>query len=410
MRRSNLNLRHLRAFRHVAAQNSISRAADAVHLSQPAVTQAIAKLEARLDVSLFERTGNGLFVTDAGAIFLRRVNRALAFIKDGARLATKIAPKGGQVHSSRGFSRFDQLVTTAQLGSLLAVADAGNFSLAARNAGVSQPSLHRTARDLERLSGLTLFNKTSIGIELTAAATLLSRHVRLAFNELDQGLEEIENWRGADTGRVVIGTMPLARTFLLPQAINALLTQRPQVDISVIDGPYADLLQGLRQGDTDLLIGALRDPLPVNDVIQEDLFSDSLAIVGRTGHPLAAKSGLDLADLAAYPWIVPREGTPTRDHFDALFNTADVPRPAPMIEASSLVLIRGLLLGSDRLTILSAHQMHHEEAQGLFQRLDFALPDTTRKIGITYRRNWHPTKTQSLFLKHLHDAGQEIQG
>lgn len=416
MRRSTLNLRHLRAFSHVGAENSISRAADAVHLSQPAVTQAIAKLERRLAVPLFDRTGNGLYLTAAGDIFIARVNRALLIIGEGARLAAKV----GRARKSKGFSKFDQLVTSAQLGSLLAVAEAGNFSLAARSAGVSQPSLHRTARDLERLSGLTLFNKTSIGISLTPAATTLSRYVRLAFSELDQGLEEIENWRGADTGRIIIGTMPLARTYLLPHAINALLSARPAVDVSVIDGPYADLLQGLRQGDTDILIGALRDPLPVNDVIQEPLFSDTLAIVGRLGHPLstARSPALDLASLACYPWVVPRRDTPTRDHFDALFGAPEsaassetgtgTSAPSHVIETSSLVLIRGLLLGSDHLTVLSAHQMRHEEDQGLLTRLPFALPGTTRTIGLTFRRNWHPTRTQSLFLSLLRDAAKTL--
>ena len=411
MRRSNLNLRHLRAFSHVGAQNSISRAADAVHLSQPAVTQAIAKLETRLGVLLFDRTGNGLFLTTAGDIFLARVNRALAIITEGARLASKIGRTKTATKNLHGFGKFDQLVTTAQLGSLLAVAGAGNFSLAARNSGVSQPSLHRTARDLERLSRLTLFRKSSTGIELTPAATTLSRYVSLSFSELDQGLEEIENWRGTDTGRIVIGTMPLARTYLLPHAINALLETRPAVNVSVIDGPYGDLLQGLRQGDTDILIGALRDPLPVNDVMQEELFSDTLAIVGRARHPLTTASTLDLADLARYPWIVPRGDTPTRAHFDTLFPTtnSDTALPRPVIETSSLVLIRGLLMGSDRLTVLSAHQMRHEEDQGLLARLPFDMPDTRRKIGVTFRRNWHPTKTQSLFLSLLRDAAKTLR-
>lgn len=414
MKRNTLNLRHLRAFSEVATKKSFSKAAQNVHLSQPAVTQAIAKLETKLDAVLFDRTGGGLYITTAGTMFLNRVNRALATLSEGALLANKTerAAKSAQNSAKRakprGFAKFDQLVTTAQLASLLAVAQAGNFSLAARNTGVSQPSLHRTARDLERLSGLTLFNKTNIGIELTPAAVVLSRHVRLAFGELDQGLEEIENWRGTDTGQIIIGTMPLARTFILPHAINALLAIRPNVTVSVIDGPYADLLQGLRQGDTDLLVGALREPLPVGDVIQEPLFHDTLAIVGRADHPLAKKTTLDLADLAQYPWIVPRRETPTRAYFDDLFQGVENWGPNHFVETSSLVLIRGLLVDSDRLTILSAHQMRHEEEQGLFRRLNFDLKGTARNIGVTSRQNWHPTQTQSLFLDLLRRAGKII--
>lgn len=404
MRKNSLNLRHLRAFREVAIHKSISVAATQVHLSQPAITQAIAKLESRLGARVFDRRSNGMFLTEPGELFLSRVSRALVTIRDGARLAVKTS----MPRKAKGFVEFDQLVTFAQLRSLLAVAEAGNFSLAARLIEISQPSLHRTARDLERLSGLALFNKIGQGIRLTPAAAVLTQHVGLAFAELDQGLEEIENWLGADTGRIIVGTMPLARTFVLPQAINALLKERPEVDVSVIDGPYGDLLHGLRHGKMDLLIGALRDPLPIDDIVQEELLRDTLAVVGRSGHPLADKSDLKLDELTAYPWVVPRADTPTRTYFDNLVANASVDGPPHVVEASSLVLIRGLLMDSDRLTIMSAHQMSHEEKYGLLQRLSFDMRETSREIGITLRKNWHPTATQSRFLDLLREAGRHV--
>jgi len=399
-----LNLRHLRAFREVAITQSVSLAAKRVHLSQPAITQAISKLEMLLDAQLFSRQGSGMFLNEPGKLLLVRVERTLRLLERGARLALR----AGRKNTTKGFSRFDQLVTNAQLRSLLAVAERGNFSLAARSIGISQPSLHRTARDLERLSGMELFKRVSQGIEMTTPAKLLAQHVRLAFVELQQGVEEILAWRGLDQGRIVVGTMPLVKTAILPQAINSLLEAKPEVDISVIDGPYDDLLHGLRHGEMDLLIGALRHPLPIADVIQEVLFADPLAIVARHGHPLAEKQNLQLADLAEYPWAVPRPGTPTRDFFEGMFADSDIEKPQHAIETSSMILIRGLLRGSNRLTILSAHQMSLEEQQGLLQRLDFDMGATSRDIGITLRKDWQPTPTQSLFLQLLRTAGRDV--
>ena len=405
LRRNKLNLRHLKAFREVAKYKSISKASSHVHLSQPAITQAIAKLELIVGVDLFDRHGKGMFPTEPGELFLNRTTRALNYIQEGAKLAIKVAT----TRKTKGFANFDQLVTSAQLSSLLAIASAGNFSLAARLISISQPSLHRTARDLERLCGLTLYHKTGTGIELSNAASHLAQQVRLAFYELEQGLEEIENWRGGDAGRIVIGTMPLARTFVLPQAINKLLETKPEIDVNVIDGPYNDLLHGLRHGEIDLLVGALRDPLPIDDVVQEELFSDTLTIAARIGHPLLNKHGLKLADLASYPWIVPRAETPTRTCYNSLFADIETDKPTHVIEASSLVLIRGLLLSSDRLTIISSHQISHETENGLLQSLNFDMGSTSRKIGVTLRKNWHPTFTQSLFLKLLREAGNQVQ-
>ncbi|MCB2101681.1 MAG: LysR family transcriptional regulator [Rhodobacterales bacterium] len=397
------NIRHLRAFREVARCGSISQAAERIHLSQPAITQALAKLEDGLGTPLFERRSDGMVLTDAGTQFHARVDRALDLVQAGAKEAVRLSTKRG----NRGFANFDQLLTTPQLRALVAVSGAGNFTLAARSAGVSQPTLHRAARDMERLSGLSLFTRTAKGIDLTPAADVLAQSVKLAFSELDQGFTEISELLGVDMGRIVVGTMPLPRTFILPTAINALLKDRPDVRIQVVDGPYNDQLHGLRHGEIDILVGALRIPVPIDDIVQEALLSDPLVVVGRAGHPLAARDHVDMADLLAYPWAVPRQGTPTRARFDALFGDAEP--PGGLVESSSLILIRGLLLDSDRLTLISAHQIRHERQLGLLTPLPVDLSGTARPIGITRRRDWRPTATQSLFLDCLRAAGAQAQ-
>lgn len=398
---SRVNLRHLRAFAAVAKHKNISIAAQEVYLSQPAITQAIAKLEITLDTLLFDRRRNGMFVSETGEIFLNRVRRALKSIETGARLAGKTDEKD----SSKGGAKFDQLITSSQLRSLIAVAEAGNFSLAARAISISQPTLHRTARELERVCGLELFRKASQGIELTAAAKVLTQHAQLAFYELEQGFEEIQDWLGIDTGRVSIGTMPLAQTYLIPTAVNLLLAQRPEAKIGVTGGSYDDLLHGLRHGEFDMLIGALRDPLPIQDVVQEPLFEDPMAIIGRWDHPLAKHKNLKLDDLAQFAWVVPRKGVPVRGFFDNLFKNME---PLAIVEASSLITTRGILIDSDRLTIMSAHQIQVEEERELLCRLDFDLSETPRQIGLTVRENWQPTASQLLMLQLLRETGHKL--
>jgi DNA-binding transcriptional LysR family regulator len=311
--------------------------------------------------------------------------------------------KGG-----RGFADFDRLLSVVQLRALTAMADAGNFSIAARAMGMSQPSVHRAARDLERLAGVALFGKTSRGIELTPAAQVLAQHAKLAFSELRQGFTEIGEYLGLDSARIVVGSMPLARTSILPSAINALVSERPQVEMRVVDGPYNDLLHGLRHGEIDLLIGALRDPAPIDDVVQERLFDDPLAVVARAGHPLGGRRAMTARDLAVFPWVVPPEGTPTRAHFDAMLRKEGIAPPKGMIETSSLILVRGLLMASDRLTIISTHQISHELEFGLFVPVLVDMAGSERPIGITIRRGWRPTAAQEAFLDHLRAASRAL--
>jgi LysR family transcriptional regulator, regulator for genes of the gallate degradation pathway len=394
------NLRHLRAFCEVAEHRSITQASEHVYLSQPAITQAIAKLERQLGSQLFERLSDGMYPTEAGRLYAQRAGRALELIRHGCQEALKMSAESGR----RRQAPIEQTLTATQLNSLIAVADARNFSLAARSVGTSQPALHRAARDLESLMQTRLFEKTSQGIELTRAARILAQQVNLAFAELAQGNAEIAALKGVDNGIIVVGSMPLARHGILPATINALAGELPDVRVSVVASPYAELLHGLRHGELDLLIGALRDPVPVDDVVQETLFHDTLSIVARNGHPLTAKRHIDVEDLAAYPWVVPERSIPTRDHFEALMQGRST--AGGLVESSSIVLIISLLLESDRLTLISRQQIRREQAQGLVTTLPFDMSSTRRPIGLTTRHNWRPTATQIRFIELLKESAQ----
>jgi DNA-binding transcriptional LysR family regulator len=394
------NLRHLRAFCEVAEHRSITHAAEQVFLSQPAITQAVAKMEKQLGTQLFERLSDGMHPTEAGRLYAQRAGRALDLIRHGSQEALKIGAEPG----ARRHTAVEQTLTATQLNALIAVAKARNFSLAARVVGTSQPALLRSARDLESLLEIRLFEKTSQGIELTRAARTLVQHVKLAYAEMVQGNAELSALKGVDQGLIVVGSMPLARHAILPSAINALAKELPKVRVSVVAAPYAELLHGLRHGEMDLLIGALRDPIPVEDVEQEPLFNDPLAIVARSGHPLTAKKQITVDDLAAYPWVVPQKEIPTRDHFEALMQGRST--AGGLIESSSIVLIISLLLESNRLTLISRQQIRREQAQGLVTTLPYDMSSTRRTIGLTTRRQWRPTKTQVRFLELLRKSAK----
>lgn len=395
-----LNLRHLRAFCEVVACGSISDAAATVHLSQSAITQAIAKLEVTLGARLFSRTSTGMLPTEAGRLMSKRTLRALDQISRGA-IAARAAALGGKTDGSRGFER---LITGAQLRALVAVAKTQNFTLAARQVGISQPSLHRLARDLERIAGVVFYNKTQQGIAVTQAARDLARHAQLALSEIRQALEELAALRGENLGILRVGALPLARTTILPRAINALSNVQPETKVRIVDGPYDDLLHELRHGGIDVLIGALRTPPPIDDIVQTPMFDDWLSVVSRRGHPLTKKRRPNVRDLASYPWIAPRPGAPSRAYFDALFKKSRLVAREGLIEASSMIAIRGLLMESDRLTLLSRTQVEVEIRQGTLGIISFAVPQAPRSIGTTTRRDWEPTATQRRFLEGLRDV------
>lgn len=397
---SSFNLRHLRGFVAISATGSITEAAAQVAMSQPALSQAVAKLERRLDHDLFDRRMSGLFLTEAGAIFAARVREGLDNLSDGVRMAVQRARRSGMKAVP-----FDTLITMTQLRALLAVADARNYTVAAEQAGLTQPSIHKSAKDLEHVAGFDLYVRTPQGIDLTRPAQELADRTSLMFAALRNGVEELQNLADADSGQVVVGTLPLARSHMLPNAINTLLQKRPKVTVKVHDGLYSDLLRSLRIGELDLIIGALRDNLQVDDVEQHLLFKDPLAIIAGPEHPLASATELTWRDLTDFTWVVPRLGTPTRHYFDQQMSRVTNPDDIHVIETSSLVMIRELLVESDRLAISSAHQIEREERLGILSRLDFDLHGMSRRIGLTTRAGWNPTKSQAAFFEILKDEG-----
>jgi DNA-binding transcriptional LysR family regulator len=205
-------------------------------------------------------------------------------------------------------------------------------------------------------------------------------------------------------GRTVIGAMPLARSWLVPSAVLRFLETTPGHTVEILDGPYDTLLEALRRGEADVLVGALRHPAPV-DVLQEHLFDDPLAIVMRAGHPLATvanrKRPATAAQLARYAWVAPRTGSPLRAQYTALFQAAGLPVPIGAVECNSWVAARSLLLASDRLMLLSARQVHQELEAGLLAVLPHPAGEVTRDIGLTLRRGWRPTASQDSLLEEL---------
>lgn len=389
-----LNLRHLRALSTVAARGSLSRAAAAVGLSQPALTQGLRKLERQLDVALFDRRPDGVTPTPAGTALAERADRAFDF------LATAARPGRG----ARGFTRPDWLMTATQLDAFLHFSDAQSFVGAAGMSGASQPAIHRAVRDLEQICGVTLVERRGRGTVLTPAGRAMTRGIRLAAREIAAGIAEARG-DGEDVGRIAVGAMPLSRALLLPHALSAFLREATGTTVDVVEGSWRELIEPLLDGVIDLTIGALREEAPAG-VDQVPLFTDRLAIFGRAGHPLAGKA-VTLEQLSAREWVVGPPRTPLRTHWETLFAGRTLPNVP--IECGSVMVIRGLLAQSDLLTLLSPDQVALEVDAGMLARIGPELAQAVRTIGITTRVNWRPTARQRQLIVHLHAAALETR-
>ena len=369
------NLRHLAAVAKVAELGSIAAATRAVNLTQPAITQALSRLEQQLDLALFERRHDGMVQTDAALLLVPRIEAALH-------------------HSASPH------VTMARLRALLALADAGSYTGASVQTGLSLPSLNRAVSDLSLSMRRTLVERRGKAVMLTQAGIDVARGFRLTKVELQTGLSELEALKGRETRTITIGAMPLSRARVLPAAVTRFLRLHPLVKLSIVEGSRAELTEPLRGGAIDLMVGALRSPLLELDLAQRPLFNDLPAVIGRKGHPLSGlQPGPD--ELANYAWAVPAQGAPLRDSWDRFFAAAGPRRPAVPIESGSVMMIRQILIDSDFLTMLAPSQVAVEIEAGWLEVIAELPPHLGRTIGITTRSTWRPTAVQQAFLDTL---------
>lgn len=367
-----LNLRHLRAAVAIVASGSVSAAARAVHVSQPAVTQGIAKLEAQIGQQLFERRADGMSPTEAALILAPRADAALRLINS-------------------------RQVTGTQIRAFLALASTGSYAGAAQEMGLSEASLHRAVSDLSLAVGHRVTERRGRGVALTPRGSSLARNFRLASSELRSALAELAVLQGREVGRIVVGAMPLSRARLLPKVISQFLSRHPGVDIAIVEGSHAELVGPLREGEIDIMVGAMR-PVAPRDLVQRAVFDDHPCIIARAGHPLTARShGIVPDDLIRYPWIVPSRGTPLRTQWATMFEAVGLKPPHVPIECGSVLMVRQILIESDFLTLLSTDQVQVELEAGCLAVVGDAPGDISRTIGVTTRADWRPTRLQSVF-------------
>ncbi|MEP3892900.1 MAG: LysR family transcriptional regulator [Litorimonas sp.] len=373
------NIRHLRAFVKTVDLGTLLSAARAVNLSQSAVTQAIAKLENQLNVRLFNRQNEGMVPTDAATLIYPRVQDVLKHI--GRRN-----------------------VTHTQIKAFLALSQGGNYAEASHLTGLSTASLHRAIRDLEIVLGQDLTRRKGRGVVLTDFGQTQARRYGLAAAELRYLIEDVSALKGVKSGRVGIGAMPLCRARVLPSAIVQYQYNYPDIDINIAEGSFIELMEPLRNGELDFLIGALRDPGPGPDLVQLPLFEDAPVIVARSEHPLLmskTSSPVPVQALSKYPWCVPNSGVPLREKWESLFSEEGLAVPRISVECGSVIANRQILMKTDCLTILSPDQVAVELEAGWLSIVCALPPRLNRMIGLTHREGWRPTKSQADFMEVL---------
>lgn len=404
-----ISLRHLKALACVARLSNLTKAAQHLNRSQTAVTKAIGELEAQLGVPLFDRSTIGMQATRYGQRLVQWVEQAEAEFR--AAEHTYWAYRDGHhgILSDRPtLAIFAMSISYKRLASFIALHDYQDTAVAARQLGVTPAAVSSAVRQMEDLLELPLFERRFSGTVCTPFCQQLARHFKLAFAHIRHGLDDIASLDGVTVGNVAVGTLPYTRTVLIPRAINRVLESHSQLTVSTVEGRYEQLEVALRCGDLDFIVGATRPDSKCTGLVTERLFEDRLAVIARRDHPLTRKKTLSLQDLQNVRWVLPARNTPARVLFDRELSEHRLPLPQQIVETSSLSTVRGILLESDSIALLSEHQIYFDKQYDILTALPIELNQTFRPIGVTLRNHSKLSPAAELFLAQLRRAASEL--
>lgn len=267
------------------------------------------------------------------------------------------------------------------LEAFLSVAEDGTISGAARKRNISQPALSKTITELERLLGVALFDRIGRRTVPTAAGETFRRHAHDALRSLETGCSVLSGQMSR--GQIAVGVLPTVAGGLFPQVAYEFSQARPDVATSVISGPNGYLIDRLRAGTIDLMVGRMPAADDMPGLSFEYLSEEPVILVARAGHPMAGQSAADA--VGRYPLILPNSGAIIRQVVEEFLHSVGLQNVRPAFETVSLQFARGLLVRSDMLWFISRGVVARELEQGDLVALDLGARQMYGAVGLTHR-------------------------
>ena len=277
-----------------------------------------------------------------------------------------------------------------ELNQVLAIAAEGSFAHAARRLHISQPALSRSIQEVERKTGLRLFERGRQGATPTDVGRMVLRHAETVTAAAWDLQRELALIRGLDTGALRIGTGVFPPELFLGQALGDLARHGKGICLRMVAGSAPDLLTLLRKRELDLLVA---DPAWLEkstDVSVAEMSSHEAYLVVRAGHPLLERPALTLEQAAAYPLVTSSTVPPrvarlsTQGQSKHARMQAALGRWLPTIYTDSIAMMKDTVRRSDAVTILSLYMVRHELDRGELKVLPIALPWITTRFAFMY--------------------------
>lgn len=282
-----------------------------------------------------------------------------------------------------------------QLRYLVAIADEGSFTGAAERSHVAQPALSQQIRRLEEEVGVTLVDRTTRRVRMTAAGIALVERARRAIAEIDAGVAELNELTGVRAGRVSIGAMQTLGPFDLSRLLAAFHARYPEVELAVREEPSEALADRLRSDALDLAFLSVTERIQGGGLSFKRLATEEVVAVLPVEHPLAGREAIDLDELREDRFIGYREGSMLRRLLEgAAAEAGFAPRVA--FESNEVDRIRSMVARGLGVSLLPRSDV---EGDGVAVALvSVERPSLSRDVTLVWRTERRQAPAAAAFL------------
>jgi DNA-binding transcriptional LysR family regulator len=295
-----------------------------------------------------------------------------------------------------------------QLEILLAVADTGSMAKAATRLAITQPAISRALADAEHTLGVPLFERGAHGVAPTQYGRALLKHGIAAFDELDQGVKEIDFLADPTAGELRIGAPAGLSEGIVLDAINRLSRQYPRIVFHVVIATGDALLEQLRQRNVEL--GFDRQVLVPGeeDIDLELLYDEPLVVVASVNNPWVRRRKIGLADLVNEPWTWPPPGSSYDTLIIEAFRANGLTAPCARLYSHAINLRISLAATGPFLAVVNAGVMTKPGKYPSIRKLAVELPTTRRELHLVTLKKRILSPLAQRFVECVRDIAKSL--
>jgi DNA-binding transcriptional LysR family regulator len=297
---------------------------------------------------------------------------------------------------------------------LEAVVRCKSMARAATQLHLTQPAVSKAISELEHMLGVRLVDRSRQGVEPTPYGEALLKSGVAIFDELRQGVREIEFLSDPAAGDVRIAASEPMAAGILPTIIARLTRQYPRMSIYVIPSPIAVLehrtphYRDLRERNVDLVLGAILGPFAEDDLEVERLFEDKSIVAAGVRSRWARCRKLALADLVDEQWCMSPPDTLVGSRCVEAFRATGLDVPARTVLSSSVQLYNGLLATGRFLTVVPDSLVRISGKRLGIKALPIELLVPPRLTGIVTLKNRTISPAARLFIETARDVAKPL--